>query len=61
MREYLCAMPASQAATFISIFRLLWASMQGRTEGSVIEHPFPSGADLAANHIWNLEVPLVRN
>lgn len=52
-------MPGSQAARFLSIFRLLWASMQGRAEGSVIEHPFPSGEEFSCQ--LYLEVSLVRN
>lgn len=62
MREFLCAVPGSQAARFLRIFRLLWVSMQGKTEHSVIENPFSSlEQNLAAIHIWGLEVSVVRN
>lgn len=54
MRECLCAFQAA-----LSIFRLLWANMQGRTEASVIEHPFPSGVKFSCQSY--LEVSLVRS
>jgi len=61
-REFTCAVPGSQAARFLRSFRLLWVSMQGRTECSATENPFSSLAEnLAANPIWSLEVSLVRN